>query len=138
MIINTISALSLSLTIYFGNQIPSLITNFQPPSLVTAFQKPTPSITAALKRSKVATPKAERPAPPTGLNAALTAAPAAPEQLASEAPALPTGLNGLAAAQLPADLLPWMSGQTVMPTLASVKQVLTGVSAPTNLTAQVN
>jgi hypothetical protein len=128
--VNTISAVSLALTIYFGNQIPALITNFHPPSLATVLQ-PTPSMTATLKQSKVerAVLRVKRPALPAGLTAA-------PESLASEAPALV--LTGLAAAQLPPDLMLFISGQRVMPTLVAVEKALTGApSAPTGLTAQV-
>jgi hypothetical protein len=48
------------------------------------------------------------------------------------------GLIGLAAAQLPPELMLLVSGQKAMPILASVKEALTGVpQAPTNLTASV-
>jgi hypothetical protein len=130
--VNIISGASLALTIYFGNQIPALITNFQPPNLATVLQKPTPPMTATLKRTRVerAVLRVKRPALPFGLTAA-------PESMASEAP-LPTGLSGLAAAQLPPDLMFFISGQRVMPTLAAVEKALTGAPpAPTNLTAQV-
>jgi hypothetical protein len=130
---HTIAAVSLALTIYFGNQIPALITNFQPPNLATVLQKPTLPMTATLKRSKVepAVLRIKRPALPAGMTAAS-------ESLASEAPALPTGLSGLAAAQLPPDLMLFISGQRVMPTLVAVEKALAGApSAPTNLTAQV-
>lgn len=131
--VNTISGASLALTIYFGNQIPALITNFQPPNLATVLQKPTLPMTATLKRSKVerAVLRVKRPALPAGLTAAS-------ESLASEAPALPTGLSGLAAAQLTPDLMLFISGQRVMPTLVAVEKALAGApSAPTDLTAQV-
>jgi hypothetical protein len=128
---HTIAAVSLALTVYYGNQIPALINIFQPPSLATVLQKPTQSM-PALKQSKVerAVLRLKRPALPAGLTAA-------PESMASEAP-LPTGLSGLAAAQLPPDLMLFISGQKVMPTLVAVEKALTGApSAPTNLTAQV-
>ena len=121
---NTIAAVSLALTVYYGNQIPALINNFQPPSLAAVLQKPTPAM-PALKQSKVerAVLRVKRPAVPVAL--------------ASEPP-LPTGLTGLAAAQLPPDLMRFISGQRVMPTLVAVEKALAGApSAPTNLTAQV-
>jgi hypothetical protein len=129
---HTIAAVSLALTIYFGNQIPALITNFQPPNLATVLQRPTASVTTTLKQSKVerAVLRVKRPALPVGLTAV-------PESM-SEAPALPTGLSGLAAAQLPPDLMLFISGHRVMPTLVAVEKALSGApSAPTNLTAQV-
>jgi len=63
--------------------------------------------------------KLQRPAPPAGLTATRV-----PEE--SEARELPTGLTGLAAAQLPADVLLFVSGQKAMPTLADVKDALAG------------
>jgi hypothetical protein len=76
--------------------------------------------------------KVRRPALQTGLTAA-------PESLAFELPVLPTALPGLATAQLPPDVMLFVSGQKALPTLlANVKEILTGVpQAPTNSTAVV-
>lgn len=126
--VNTISAVGLALTVYYGNQIPALITNFQPPNLATVIQRPTPM--TARKPSKIerAVLRVRRPALPVGLT----------PELASEASALPPELSGLAAAQFPPDLMHFISGQTVTPTLASVTQAVTGVpAAPTALMATV-
>jgi hypothetical protein len=128
---HTIAAVSLALTIYFGNQIPALIATFQPPNLATVLQK-TPSMPPALKQSKVerAVLRVKRPALPAGLTAA-------PESLASEAPALPTSL---VAARLPADLLTFISGQVALPTRSAADPLTAKpwtLPAPTGLTAEV-
>ena len=73
--------------------------------------------------------KLQRPVTSAGLTATRV-----PEE--SEARELPTGR--LAAAQLPADVLLFVSGQKAMPTLADVKDALAGrPAAPTALTAVV-
>jgi len=128
---NTVAAVSLAVTVYYGNQIPALINNFQPPSLATVLQKPT-STMPALKQSKVerAVLRVKRPALPAGLAAA-------PESLVSEAP-LPAKLAGSTVTQFPAELFSFLSGQTTLPNLTAATRPQTSApAAPSGLMATV-
>ncbi len=129
-------AVSYSLAILFGLQVaPPLIVNFlaQPPQF--AIERPAPaSITAALKPPKVErrAPKGARVAPPTGLSATVIET---PESSASEAP---VPLAGLAPAELPHDVLNFISGKTALPTLTTAIRPQTAApAAPTALMAVV-
>jgi hypothetical protein len=119
------TAVSVSLTIWFGVQPTPLVVSFSLPSPRFASERSaSPTRTVALKPLSVPTLKVGKSTVPSGT--------VAPDFVASEAPLLPTE----SAVSLGKDLLTWVSGQSTLPTLASGQPAL-APQAPTGLIASV-